>query len=226
MSKGTTTKLNPRKSFEDKPAPVSQSSHQSTATTYSQTQTNSRSPKISNRDRESAQLDIGKRIYRAMGSVIGDIKIGKVDPSTNIKSERKFNLSIEVNFDLITGQFEFVEMSVDPVRKNSKAVPKQPSKKKPSQKFKLNSPKPQDQKTNLHNLATANLTRDRLIAIVADIHDMPKLITAQIELIQSKSVEMFGQKIARDTLYKAAYKPLWQNVNRVQTATLEIDPPR
>jgi hypothetical protein len=41
-----------------------------------------------------------------MGSVIGNIKVSKVDPSSEFKSQRKFHLSIEVNLDLTSNHCE------------------------------------------------------------------------------------------------------------------------
>ncbi len=41
----------------------------------------------------------------------------------------------------------------------------------------------------------------------------------RIELIQSRSLEMFGSKISNNTLYKSAYKPLWQKTDAVKSET-------
>ncbi len=221
MSKGTTEKLNPRQSFEDKPAPVPQSLPQSNPANRSQTKKNLSPQKISRKAQESAQLDIGQRIYRAMGSVVGNIKIGNVDPASELKSQRKFHLSIEVNLDLITGKFEFVEMAVEPVRKNAKATPEETPKKskKAPQKFKLNPPKLSTSRSNTHNDEVADRTRERIIAILASIEELPLQMVDRIELIQSKSLEMFGSKISNNTLYKSAYKPLWQKTDSVKSET-------
>lgn len=206
---------------EDKSGSVQQSPPQSNAAKRLQTKKNSLPQKISKQAQESAQLDIGQRIYRAMGSVIGNIKIGNVDPASELKSERKFHLSIEVNLDLTTGQFEFVEMAVEPVRKNAKATPeKLPKKsKKAPQKFKLNPPKLSTSRSNTHNDEVADRTRERIIAILASIEELPLQMVDRIELIQSRSLEMFGSKISNNTLYKSAYKPLWQKTDSIKSET-------
>jgi hypothetical protein len=207
--------------IEDKSESVRQPPPQSNVAKRSQTKKNLPPQKISRKAQESAQLDIGQRIYRAMGSVIGNIKIGNVDPASEHKSERKFHVSIEVNLDLTTGQFEFVEMAVEPVRKNSKATPEQPPKKskKAPQKFKLNPPKLSTSRSNTHNDEVADRTRDRIIAILASIEELPLQMVDRIELIQSRSLEMFGSKISNNTLYKSAYKPLWQKTDSVKSET-------
>jgi hypothetical protein len=207
--------------IEDKSESIQQSSLQSNAANRSQTKSNSLPHKISKKAQESAQLDIGQRIYRAMGSVIGNIKIGNVDPASELKSERKFHLSIEVNLDLTTGEFEFVEMAVEPVRKNAKATPEKPPKKskKAPQKFKLNPPKLSTSRSNTHNDEVADRTRDRIIAILASIEELPPQMVDRIELIQAKSLEMFGAKISNNTLYKSVYKPLWQKTDSVKSET-------
>jgi hypothetical protein len=201
--------------IEDKSESVQQSPPQSNPAKRSLPQ------KISRKAQESAQLDIGQRIYRAMGSAIGNIKIGNVDPASELKSERKFHLSIEVNLDLTTGEFEFVEMAVEPVRKNSKTTPEKPPKKskKAPQKFKLNPPKLSARRSNTHNDEVADRTRERIIAILATIEELPPQMVDRIELIQSRSVEMFGSKISNNTLYKSAYKPLWQKTDSVKLET-------
>lgn len=206
---------------EDKSELVQQSPPQSNAANRSQTKKNPLPQKISKKAQESAQLDIGQRIYRAMGAVIGNIKIGNVDPASELKSQRKFHLSIEVNLDLTTGQFEFVEMAVEPVRKNVKATPEKPPKKskKAPQKFKLNPPKLSTSRSNTHNDEVADRTRERIIAILASIEELPLQMVDRIELIQSRSLEMFGSKISNNTLYKSAYKPLWQKTDSVKSET-------
>jgi hypothetical protein len=206
---------------EDKSGSVRQSPPQSNAAKRSQAKKNPLPQKISKKAQESAQLDIGQRIYRAMGSVIGNIKIGNVDPASELKSERKFHLSIEVNLDLTTGEFEFVEMAVEPVRKNAKATPEETPKKskKAPQKFKLNPPKLSTSRSNTHNDEVADRTRERIIAILASIEELPLQMVDRIELIQSISLEMFGSKISNNTLYKSAYKPLWQKTDTVKSET-------
>ena len=207
--------------IEDNSESIQQSPPQSNPAKGSQTKKNSLPQKISRKAQESAQLDIGQRIYRAMGSVIGNIKIGNVDPASELKSERKFHLSIEVNLDLTTGQFEFVEMAVEPVRKNAKATPEKPPKKskKAPQKFKLNPPKLSTSRSNTHNDEVADRTRERIIAILASIEELPPQMVDRIELIQSRSLEMFGAKISNNTLYKSVYKPLWQKTDAVKLET-------
>jgi hypothetical protein len=198
-----------------------QSPCQSNPPKRSQKKKNSLPQKISKKAQESAQLDIGQRIYRAMGSVIGNIKIGNVDPASELKSERKFHLSIEVNLDLITGQFEFVELAVEPVRKNAKATPENPPQKskKAPQKFKLNPPKLSASRANSHNDEVADRTRERIIAILASIEELPLQMVDRIALIQAKSLEMFGVKISNNTLYKSMYKPLWQQTDSAKSET-------
>jgi hypothetical protein len=207
--------------IEDKSASVQPSPPQSNPANRSQTQKNSLPQKTSKKAKESAQLDLGQRIYRAMGSVIGNIKIGNVDPASELKSKRKFHLSIEVNLDLTTGELEFVEMAVEPVRKNAKATPEKPPKKskKAPQKFKLNPPKLSTSRSNSHNDEVADRTRDRIIAILASIEELPLQMVDRIELIQAKSLEMFGAKISNNTLYKSIYKPLWQKTDSVKSET-------
>jgi hypothetical protein len=207
--------------IEDKSESIQQSSPQSNPEKHSQTKKNSLPQKISRKAQESAQLDIGQRIYRAMGSVIGNIKIGNVDPASELKSERKFHLSIEVNLDLTTGELEFVEMAVEPVRKNARATSEKPPKKskKAPQKFKLNPPKLSTSRSNSHNDEVADRTRESIIAILASIEELPPQMVDRIELIQSRSLEMFGSKISNNTLYKSAYKPLWQKTDSVKLET-------
>jgi hypothetical protein len=221
MRTGTTAKLGRRQSFQDKSESVPQSPPQSNVMNGSQTKQTPLPQKISKKAKESAQLDLGQRIYRAMGSAIGNIKIGNVDPGSELKSQRKFHLSIEVNLDLTTGQFEFVEMAVEPVRKNAKTTPEKPptKSKKAPQKFKLNPPKLSTSRSNTHNDEVADRTRDRIIAILASIEELPPQMVDRIELIQSRSVEMFGAKISNNTLYKSVYKPLWQKIDSVKSET-------
>ena len=206
--------------IEDK----SESTQQSSPTKRSQTKKNLLPQKVSKKARESAQLDIGQRIYRAMGSVIGSIKVGKVNSATELNSQRKFHLSIEVNFDLTTGQFEFVELAVESVRRSSRSTPANPPKKskKAPQKFNLNPPRVSKNRANSHNDELANITRERLLTILASVEKLPIQMVDRIELIESKSLEMFGSKISRNTLYKSIYKPLWQ---KTDSAKLETDPP-
>jgi hypothetical protein len=112
-------------------------------------------------------------------------------------------------------------MAVEPVRKNAKATPEKPPKKskKAPQKFKLNPPKLSTSRSNTHNDEVADRTRDRIIAILASIEELPSQMVDRIELIQSRSVEMFGAKISNNTLYKSVYKPLWQKTDSVKSET-------
>jgi hypothetical protein len=62
---------------------------------------------------------------------------------------------------------------------------------------------------NEHNEKMAKRTEQRLNAILAALTEIPKQATAKIAAIRTKSIELFGEAISRNTLYKPEYKPLW-----------------
>jgi hypothetical protein len=62
---------------------------------------------------------------------------------------------------------------------------------------------------NHHNDNLAKRTEQRLNAILAALTEIPTRVKAKIAAIQTKSVELFGEAISRNTLYKSEYKPLW-----------------
>jgi hypothetical protein len=62
---------------------------------------------------------------------------------------------------------------------------------------------------NQHNHNLAKRTEQRLNAILAALTEIPKQATAKIAAIRTKSIELFGEAISRNTLYKPEYKPLW-----------------
>jgi hypothetical protein len=66
-----------------------------------------------------------------------------------------------------------------------------------------------ERKPNAHNQRTAERTLDRLTAILVALGTLPRLVTERIAAIQAKSVELFAEKISRDTLYDKKYRLLW-----------------
>jgi hypothetical protein len=62
---------------------------------------------------------------------------------------------------------------------------------------------------NEHNENLAKRTEQRLNAILAALTELPKQVGAKIAAIRTKSIELFGEAISRNTLYKPAYKSLW-----------------
>jgi hypothetical protein len=62
---------------------------------------------------------------------------------------------------------------------------------------------------NHHNENLAKRTEQRLNAILAALTEIPKQAKAKIAVIRTKSIELFGEAISRNTLYKPEYKPLW-----------------
>jgi hypothetical protein len=62
---------------------------------------------------------------------------------------------------------------------------------------------------NQHNQNLAKRTEQRLNTILAALTEIPKQVTAKIAAIRTKSIELFGEAISRNTLYKPEYKPLW-----------------
>jgi hypothetical protein len=62
---------------------------------------------------------------------------------------------------------------------------------------------------NQHNDNLAKRTEQRLNAILAALTEIPKQVKAKIAAIRTKSIELFGEAISRNTLYKPAYKSLW-----------------
>jgi hypothetical protein len=71
---------------------------------------------------------------------------------------------------------------------------------------------------NEHNEKMAKRTEQRLNAILAALTEIPKQATAKIAAIRTKSIELFGEAISRNTLYKPEYKPLW-----FQTEIAKVD---
>ncbi|AFY92771.1 hypothetical protein [Chamaesiphon minutus] len=62
---------------------------------------------------------------------------------------------------------------------------------------------------NEHNENLAKRTEQRLNAILAALTEIPDRVGAKIAAIRTKSLELFGEAISRNTLYKPAYKSLW-----------------
>jgi hypothetical protein len=62
---------------------------------------------------------------------------------------------------------------------------------------------------NQHNNNLAKRTEQRLNAILAALTEIPDRVKAKIAVIRTKSIELFGEAISRNTLYKPEYKPLW-----------------
>ena len=73
---------------------------------------------------------------------------------------------------------------------------------------------------NHHNENLAKRTEQRLNAILAALTEIPTQVGAKIAAIRTKSIELYGEAISRNTLYKSAYKPLWFEA---QSAKLDID---
>jgi hypothetical protein len=77
---------------------------------------------------------------------------------------------------------------------------------------------------NEHNQNIAKRTEQRLKTILSELKELPKKVGDKIKLIQAKSAELYQEIISRTTLYKKAYKQLWQD-NRLPIINLEaIDP--
>ena len=78
---------------------------------------------------------------------------------------------------------------------------------------------------NQHNNNLAKRTEQRLNAILAALTEIPKQAKAKIAAIRTKSIELFGEAISRNTLYKPAYKPLWFGAEiATLDSNLEKDP--
>jgi hypothetical protein len=78
---------------------------------------------------------------------------------------------------------------------------------------------------NQHNHNLAKRTEQRLNAILAALTEIPKQATAKIAAIRTKSIELFGEAISRNTLYKPEYKPLWFKTEIAKLdSNLEKDP--
>jgi hypothetical protein len=78
---------------------------------------------------------------------------------------------------------------------------------------------------NQHNHNLAKRTEQRLNAILAALTEIPKQVTAKIAAIRTKSIELFGEAISRNTLYKPEYKPLWFKTEIAKLdSSLEKDP--
>jgi hypothetical protein len=74
---------------------------------------------------------------------------------------------------------------------------------------------------NEHNQNIAKRTEQRLKTILSELKELPKKIGDKIKLIQAKSAELYQEIISRTTLYKKAYKQLWQD-NRLPIIDLEV----
>jgi hypothetical protein len=78
---------------------------------------------------------------------------------------------------------------------------------------------------NHHNDNLAKRTEQRLNAILAALTEIPKQAKAKIAVIRTKSIELFGEAISRNTLYKPEYKPLWFKTEIAKLdSNLEKDP--
>jgi hypothetical protein len=80
-------------------------------------------------------------------------------------------------------------------------------------------------KRNQHNDNLAKRTEQRLNAILAALTEIPTQVKAKIAAIRTKSIELFGEAISRNTLYKSEYKPLWFEAEIAKLdSNLEKDP--
>ena len=78
---------------------------------------------------------------------------------------------------------------------------------------------------NQHNDNLAKRTEQRLNTIIAALTEIPKQAKAKIAVIRTKSIELFGEAISRNTLYKPAYKSLWFGAEIAKCdSNLEKDP--
>jgi hypothetical protein len=78
---------------------------------------------------------------------------------------------------------------------------------------------------NHHNDNLAKRTEQRLNAILAALTEIPDRVKAKIAVIRTKSIELFGEAISRNTLYKPEYKPLWFKTEIAKLdSNLEKDP--
>jgi hypothetical protein len=78
---------------------------------------------------------------------------------------------------------------------------------------------------NQHNNNLAKRTEQRLNAILAALTEIPDRVKAKIAAIRTKSIELFGEAISRNTLYKPSYKPLWFGAEIAKLdSNLEKDP--
>jgi hypothetical protein len=78
---------------------------------------------------------------------------------------------------------------------------------------------------NHHNDNLAKRTEQRLNAILAALTEIPDRVKAKIAVIRTKSIELFGEAISRNTLYKPEYKPLWFGAEIAKLdSNLEKDP--
>jgi hypothetical protein len=69
--------------------------------------------------------------------------------------------------------------------------------------------KKKERKANAHNQKTADQTQQRLIAILAMLGRLPRLITDRIKAIQTRWQELHDEKVSTVTLYDKKYKSLW-----------------
>jgi hypothetical protein len=68
---------------------------------------------------------------------------------------------------------------------------------------------------NEHNESLIERTKQRLTSILTALSEIPRKIGDRIAAIQSKSSELFGETISRNTLYKKDYKLIW-NGNKIE----------
>jgi hypothetical protein len=64
---------------------------------------------------------------------------------------------------------------------------------------------------NEHNENLIERTKQRLSQTLTALTELPRKLTDRIIAIVAKSKELFGQSISRNTLYKPAYKSIWDN---------------
>ncbi len=78
---------------------------------------------------------------------------------------------------------------------------------------------------NEHNQSLIERTKHRLIETLAALTELPRKLTERIIAIGTKSKELFGQSISRNTLYKPEYKSIWDSSQIEETSTdLAKDP--
>jgi hypothetical protein len=81
---------------------------------------------------------------------------------------------------------------------------------------------------NEHNENLIERTKHRLIETLAALTELPRKLTERIIAIGTKSKELFGQSISRNTLYKPEYRSLWNNsqIEEIDTdSTKDPTPP-
>jgi hypothetical protein len=72
---------------------------------------------------------------------------------------------------------------------------------------------------NEHNETLIARTRQRLTTTLAALTELPRKLTDRIIAIGTKSKELFGQSISRNTLYKPEYKSIWDGSQIEETST-------